>query len=386
MEGKAHALELEIFDLIAREGPIPFARFMAMALYHPRLGYYTSGGERIGKGGDYLTSSDISPIFGRMLARQLAEMDDLLQSPKTFTVTELGAGKGALACQILKSLREYHPDLYSRTRYIILEKSPVMLELQHEMLDEERDIVWAGSHEDPILKGAVGCVLSNEFFDALPVHIVELAGEGGIREIYVDRDEDGFKEAREDPSTPDLIGYLHRQGIDLAPGQRAEICLEALKWIKRIADFLSRGFVITIDYGYPAEELYAPHRPRGTLLAYHRHSASEDIFADVGKQDLTAHVNFTALAIWGRDYGLDLTGFTDQLGFFLGLGIDEVLEEMDSSDRLAHISMVQSAKELFMPGGMGEVFKVLIQHRGIPSPRLKGLLMKPFKRWKINLP
>jgi SAM-dependent MidA family methyltransferase len=187
-------------------------------------------------------------------------------------------------------------------------------------------------------------------------------------------------------SDPALEGYFRDEGISLVEGQQAETCLVAKEWITKIAAVLERGLVITIDYGYPAMELYAPYRKRGTLLAYHRHKVVEDVFQNVGAQDLTAHVDFTALVRWGKEAGLEFLALSDQLRFFLNLGIHEVFSQMEAeaSSFAQYQADVQSAKALIMPGGMGETFKVLVQYKGLDEDAIKTLREKISSKYSFS--
>ncbi len=357
---------------ILREGPITFRDFMEMALYHPQVGYYATSSERIGKKGDYFTSISLGPLFGRALARQLMEMMHILDGG---VLVEMGAGQGHLAKDILEELATQGV----RVTYIIVEKSPAMRDVQRAKLEDFSEVRWVEGLGN--LEPLEGVFFSNELVDAFPVHLVEMA-EDGLMEVLVDWRGGKFREVLAPPTTPRLERYFQELKVNLPPGFRTEINLDALDWLAEVASRLKRGFLITIDYGYPSRELYQDYRSRGTLMAYYRHQAGEDPYVRVGEQDLTSHVNFSALAHWGRKWGLDVTGFTDQAHFLLSLGILDLLSNggsvMDLHRRL-------SAKALLLPGGMGETFKVLIQHKGISPPPLMGLKSAP-KRGSFSLP
>ena len=336
-------------------------------MYDPEYGYYSSGKHRIGFDGDYFTSPSLSPAFGRTIAKLLPLADDSLKNPHPFHVLELGAGKGATAERILEALKKGKPDIFSRAKYVCIERN--------------RDAVPQGPIEwaDDItgMKSLSGVVFSNEFFDALPVHRVVMR-PGGLKEIIVTERDGKLGEIEADLSDSQLGDYFGDEGISLAEGQQAEVCLAAKDWINKIATALERGLVVTIDYGYPAKELYAPYRSRGTLLAYHKHKIVEDAYQNVGEQDITAHVDFTALARWGKEVGLETLAFTDQLRFFLNLGIHEVFAQMETeaSSYSNYQAEVQAAKALIMPGGMGETFKVLVQYKGLSGEAIKKLKEK----------
>jgi SAM-dependent MidA family methyltransferase len=258
--------------------------------------------------------------------------------------------------------------------YVIVERSPAMIAQQRRLLEPfvaEGRVTWTDAlPSEPI----TGCVLSNELVDALPVHRV-VRRDGALKELYVDAVGAAFVERLAEPSTPELAAYFERLGISLAEGQQAEINLAAIAWMREVGRALRRGYVLTIDYGYPADELYGPHRPRGTLLAYHRHRTNEAFFERVGRQDLTAHVDFTTLARAGRSAGLEVEGLTDQTSFLLGLGAHETAERLleSAADETEREGVLSGIRALLDPQGMGRIFKVLIQRKGVPGRSLRGL-------------
>lgn len=355
-------VETLLRDIIEAKGPVTFREFMDIALYHPEAGYYTSLSAQIGEKGDYYTAGSLGPLFGKMLAIQLAEM---LEMTKTNTLVEMGAGNGALAQDILTELSAQGVWI----NYFIVEKSPSLMEIQRERL-AEFDVTWVETiHELPTVSGVF---FSNELVDAFSVHLVEMT-EDGLREVYLGWDE-GFVEILSEPSTTELTAYFEELGVRLPVGFRAEVNLKARTWLKDVASRLLKGFLMTIDYGYPSHELYQDYRRRGTLMAYEHHQAVEDIYTRVGQRDLTAHVNFSALARWGEDFGFSVTGFTDQSHFLMSLGILETLSDGDTPEE---IKVRLNAKSLLLPGGMGEIFKVLIQHKGLEPFPLSGLKFLP---------
>jgi SAM-dependent MidA family methyltransferase len=357
-----------IRDEISQRGPMTFARFMDLALYAPGAGYYMRDAERIGARGDYYTSSNLHPLFGELIAKQLVQMIEILGTGPV-TILEQGAGRGALAFDIVHVLtRAEHLPPWT---YVIVEKSPAMIAQQQRLLESFRSsgrVAWAAAlPEEPL----AGCVLSNELVDAFPVHRV-VQRDGALREVFVDAAGDALVERLDAPSTPDLAAYLSRLGVTLIEGQQAEINLAAIDWMRAVGRAVGRGFVLTIDYGYPAEDLYAPLRRRGTLLAYHQHRANEAFCERVGRQDLTAHVDFTTLAWAGREVGLQAEGFVDQTRFLLGLGAHEVAERLISAAAEAERErIVAGIRGLLDPQDMGRLFKVLVQRKGVaPSPLL----------------
>jgi len=369
---------------IRQEGRIPFARFMEAALYDPEDGYYTTPGEKIGPQGDYYTSPDLHPIFGKLLAKQIIEMDDLLDHPKEFILLEMGAGKGLLCHDILTGLREFSSDLDRRIRYLIIERSPWMIQRQQKLLKpflkKPGRIEWKnGFEKDPASNDLVGCVLSNEVFDAFPVHLF-VKTENGLQEVYVTFKDGRFVEQPGPPSRSELADHIKRLGLQLPSGFRGEINLEAMCWMKEVGRSLKRGFVITMDYGYPAEELYSPSRQNGTLLCYYRHTVRENPYDLVGQQDITAHLDFTSLARAGEEVGLQVTGFTDQTHFLMSLGIAQEMEFLSAQAEKSEKAKkeFELMRELMKPEDMGKTFKILIQQKGMGPRELSGLRFRPF--------
>ena len=354
-------------------GPITFAKYMDACLYDPQHGYYTRAEQMPRR--DYFTSVDTSPIFGRLLARQFQEMWVQLGRPAEFLLVEPGAGTGALAAQVLDFTAESFPEFYGALQYVAVECSA-----------SRRIAAVAGSlalhltakHfamvSDMPAQIACGCIFSNEFFDALPVHRLVIEGDE-LREIYVGLGANGLCEQFGPLSSPELAGYITEQGVTLQEGQLAEVGLEACAWIAEMGARLGRGFVLTIDYGHEAQELYDERHMRGTLLAYEKHRASENFFRAPGQQDLTAHVNFTALERHGARAGLKRTGLMSQSNFLLSLARYSDFAELQSP-AMSETEQTRARllfKTLIYPEGMGETFQILIQHKGIERPHLSGL-------------
>jgi SAM-dependent MidA family methyltransferase len=373
----ANDLQSFIIDRIREEGPVTFARFMDWCLYHPRYGYYHSGAVRIGKDGDFYTSSCVHPIFGALVARQLGEMGAILGG-ETFTILEIGAGRGFLCEDILTWVEKHDPTFYRRLDYLIVEASPSLRREQQDRLTREavRGMVRWLAPEDLAAQGlaVTGCVLSNELVDAFPVHRV-VGENGGMQEIYVDEQGGCFKETFADLSDSRISSYFSAAGIQLAEGQRAEVNLQALQWLEEIGRIVRRGFVMTIDYGCLAAELYDPWRRHGTLRSFYRHQQADSPYENVGRQDITAHVDFTALINKGNEIGLDFTGLVPQYRFLIAMGfIEEMTEFSSGMSALESLQLRLSLKNLIDPErGMGDIFKVLIQHRGVVKPELRGL-------------
>ena len=359
---------------IAEQGPITFADFMAACLYEPGLGYYTSPGRKVGAEGDFYTSITVHAAFGRVIAREIAQMWRSMGSPAAFTLVECGAGNGRLACDIMDYLAEREQEMFQNLRLVLVEREPSLESAQREMLAAHTDrLAWLSP--DEFASGSFnfsGCLYSNELVDALPVHRVVMTPEG-LKEIYVTCRDGGFAEEAGEPSTPELEAYLERVAVELLPGQQAEINLNAPKWLAAAANALTEGFVLTIDYGHPAAELYTPRRKLGTLLCYYRHQVEENPYIRLGQQDITAHVDFTTLMKCGEELGLQNVWFGEQYRFLLATGLVEEIEEIEHSDRSEEekLRLRLTLKKLVMPeGGMGDTFRVLIQSRGVAAPRL----------------
>ena len=369
---------------IERDGPISFAAFMEAALYDPEFGYYMTAGPRIGREGDYYTSLDVHPIFAELVGRQIAQAAEAIVPSGEFTIVEMGAGKGLLAKHLLNAYRRDKPDFLARLRYLLVERSPAMVETQKQRLLELTDagvnIAWVPDLDAVSADSITGVFLSNELVDAFPVHRL-VKRPLGLREIFVGWDGSRFIEIEAPPFSPDLEAYFARIGISLEVGQQAEVNLQALEWMRQVGTRLRRGLVVTIDYGHAAADLFAPARKTGTLLGYYRHTVSDSPYVHVGQQDLTAHVDFTSLALAGQDMGLEVTGFTNQLHFLIGLGIESTFADLDPESP-------QSAamRELLRPDGMGTTYKILIQHKGMSAPQLDGLRSRPYFLDALRLP
>jgi SAM-dependent MidA family methyltransferase len=367
-------LKSELIAQIKSKNKITFADFMEMVLYHPSHGYYSTLNDRLGDRSDYITSPALHPIFGRLLATQIAEVAKLLHSRERFWIVEVGAGHGMLCKDILSTMRNQYPAIYDNLSYGIVERSHSCVKRQREItLKEEGEagkVLWLSSLEDePLKDGINGCIVTNEFFDALPVHRVKKEKE--LTEIYVCYGDD-FEESVGSLSTLELKSYFEDVGIELREGMEAEVNLLAIEWMKKMALILRRGIVITIDYGYPAQELYSVKHARGTLICYYKHRIEHNPYVRLGLQDITSHVDFTSLARAGEKFGLSVTGFTKQGNFLFGLGVVEAMQALRDMSPEDHMAI----KGLFMPGGFGDTFKVLIQHKGLKNPSLKGLSFK----------
>jgi SAM-dependent MidA family methyltransferase len=368
---------LEIIrDEIRECGEISFARFMELALYHETYGYYTGGGKRLGRQGDYITSSDAGKGFGRAIAHQLIDVDQKLGPFDPFHVLEFGAGRGLLARHTLDALAELDPELLARLQYLMVDRSAGMRETARELVPEARVIA-----PDQLEGGYRGCVVAVELFDALPVHRLRRR-DGELVEVMVTLDDAGELVERETSPGAQLVEWAERYGIALEEDIEAELAPSITQQLDLMADQLERGVLIVVDYGYTAERLYSPERGRGTLLAYHRNRTNEEYLKRVGEQDLTAHVNFSALMDRAHERGLDVLGLTTQDRFLISNGILEYFEQNEQKDwqdpqrtkaRLA-------AMQLIHPSGMGRIFKVLLMACGCTErPELRGV-SDPFER------
>jgi SAM-dependent MidA family methyltransferase len=369
------------------------AAFMDLALYAPGLGYYARAAQRSGRAGDFFTSVDVGPIFGELLAVQVAEMAAILDArtsesripdpesripnPESrFDLVEAAAGNGRLSADILRPLRRRHPDLYQRLRLHLVEASESARAAQPAALGEVGDRLAESS--DTIPPSIDGVVIANELIDALPVHQVVMRDDG-LREVYVAAHDEELELVEGPPSTPELQAYLDRLPVSLEPGWRVEINLRAVEWMRDIARRLTRGFVILIDYGHEARELYSVTHASGTLTTFARHTmAGPSSGADAvrpawlhapGDQDITAHVDFTTLRATAEADGLTTIGFLDQTYFLLGL-----LEHLENPANLGSENLKRSLalKTLLMPGGLGSTHKVLILGKDVGAPRLAG--------------
>ncbi|HIJ94452.1 MAG TPA: SAM-dependent methyltransferase [Desulfuromonadales bacterium] len=363
-----------IRNRISEQGRITFADFMAACLYEPGLGYYTSAGRKVGGEGDFYTSSTVHAAFGRVIAREIAQMWRSMGSPTEFTLVECGAGNARLACDIIDYLAERETEMYTAVRLVLVEQEPSLESAQREMLTLHAGRVsWFSPQEFASGKFTFsGCLYSNELIDALPVHRVLMTAEG-LRELYVTRQNDEFVEQTGELSTPAIEAQLKRVNVTLHPGQLAEVNLNAAQWLADAAAALQRGYILTIDYGHPAAELYAPRRKQGTLLCYYRHQTEDNPYIRIGRQDITSHVDFSTLMECGTERGLQNIWFGEQYRFLLATGIVEEIEEIECSDRSDEekLRLRLTLKKLIMPeGGMGDTFRILIQSKGVSDPQL----------------
>ena len=345
-------------DIAANAGWISFARFMELALYAPGEGYYVAGAAKLGAEGDFVTAPEISPLFGRTLARQVAQLLD----PPSGQVLELGAGSGTMAADVLGQLQDM--DCLPQ-RYLILEPSPQLRERQRQVLRKRQPalrekIEWI----DTLPENFAGAVIANEVLDALPVHVVAWRRDG-----YYERGvswQDGFTWSER----PLPVGALRSaaEAVGAPADYVSEICLLAPALIRSLAAMLRKGALLLIDYGFGRREYYHPQRSRGTLMCHYRHRAHDDPFFLPGLQDLTAHVDFTAVAEAGIDAGLELLGYTTQAQFLVNSGITGLIEQRAEQAASARFALTAGVQKLLSPSEMGELFKVIALGRSVDTP------------------
>lgn len=353
-----------IIDRIKQEGPISFHDFMEMALYYPALGYYTSGHTKFGKQGDYFTSPHISPVIGMVLGKQIEEMWRR-SGERNFAIVEYGAGEGFLCHDILDYLQS-ESKRYDRLRYCIIEKSAALREKQKRHLSA--NVEWYDSIED--MGEITGCIISNELVDNFAVHRVVMQEQ--LQEVFLDY-QNGFVEILQ-PAGKALTDYFSELGILLPQGFQTEVNLEATEWMKTIAATLKKGYVITIDYGYSSDELYRNSRRTGTLLCYHQHQINDDPYSAIGLQDITSHVNFSALNHWGLKNGLACAGLINQAAFLLALDFKGCLRKtLATGENKLKAAWQEAILTRTFLLDMGMRFKVLIQHKGMAGKRISGL-------------
>jgi SAM-dependent MidA family methyltransferase len=347
---------------------------MDAALYHPDFGYYARAVQRSGRAGDFFTSVDVGPLFGELVAKQIAEMEDIVSRgrpsgrPEGFDLVEAGAGNGRLSADILRALKRDAPGAYHRTRLHLVEASDAARAMHASTLADAADRPITSS---AMLPGSFeGVLIANELLDAMPVHQVVMR-EDGLREIYVESHDQQIRLCEGALSTSRLAEYLAALDVTLEPGWHADISLAAVDWLREAARNLARGFMVLIDYGHEARELYSVAHSAGTLTTFAHHrsagpeSASVPWLRDPGGQDLTAHVDFTSVRRAAEAEGCATLGFLDQMYLLLALATER-LPTLTAKERLA-------LKTLVMPGGLGSTMKVLVLAKGVGTPQLAGL-------------
>jgi SAM-dependent MidA family methyltransferase len=347
-------------EIAAAGGRLPFAEFMELALYAPGLGYYVAGAHKFGAGGDFITAPELSPLFGHCVAAQCAEVLRALEwtgepGERSATILEFGAGSGALAVAVLRELERLD---CLPAHYWIVELSAELAARQRQRLATELPHLaprceWLTTLPQHLR----GVVLANEVLDAMPVARFQITEAAEIAEIFVTEVAGAITELAAAPQSPglvDAVTALHAAGLAQAPGYSSEVNLRLAPWLAAVSATLDAGVVLVSDYGYSRANYYQPDRTSGTLLGYQRHHVSADLYRQLGLQDLTAHVDFTAVAEAGVAAGFELAGFTTQAHFLLGCGIDRLL-----TGEAVTLEQTLAAKQLLLPTAMGERFKVL---------------------------
>lgn len=365
-------LREKIVQEIRERGPIPFSRYMEMCLYDPELGYYSRNAEQFGKAGDFYTSSDVHAVFGRLLARQFEEMWRVLESPEQIEIVELGPGRGLFAQDVLDWSEKTFPKFFHALHYSLVETSPVLrVRLQGtlgEHFARNKASLCDARNLPERCSSTAAIVFANEFFDALPVEIV--SGEGALR---IGERHGRFVEVWSPASSRELE-FLNRYGIHPAAEERVEVPLIGHAGMVKIAESVGRGFVIAIDYGYSRQEQLSG-RHRDTLMTYRQHSACDDPYQAPGEQDITAHVNFTALAAAAEKGGMQVQPLHSQSNFLLGIGEKTQFADAFQQCRLPqeHAKVALQLKHLITPEGMGESFQVLVASKGVKLSAVEGL-------------
>jgi SAM-dependent MidA family methyltransferase len=361
---------------------ISYYEYMKSALYDPDFGYYSRPVEKIGKQGDFYTSSSVGSVFGETISDVFMEMIQALPDDIGPCLIEFGGGTGEFMYQVLQEWKRVNPSLLGKTKIVMIEKSPFHRQKQQEKLAGFA-VLWYEEWElflkdhQPIQ----AVIFSNELLDAFPVYIVEKCA-GSFREVRITWNEKTgqFEEVYGDVSCPEVLDFLHKEQnqIPNIEGYRVEVNLDALHWLHSITDGLQAGFVVTIDYGFLRSDFFIPERRKGSLLCYKSHQVFDDPLADPGKMDMTTHVQFSPFMEEGENHGLTTLGFYTQSEFLINAGILDKLQSHDDKDPFHGVlsKRNRSIRQLIMPGGMGETFKVLVQKKGNFKARLAKLEKK----------
>jgi len=367
---KRHSQTLSalIREQIRQHGPMPFAEYMEMALYQPGLGYYSAGLKKFGAGGDFVTAPELGGLFGACLSHQVAEV---FEAAGACDLLEIGAGSGRLAGQLLQHL--WRPGL----RYRILDRSAHLRQVQAEtiaaMAPDALDCVeWL---DTPPTETWRGVIIANEVIDALPVERFRVSN-GTVEQLYVVARGDSFdwQPGPAHSALRDAIGARLGGVNDLPEGFHSEMCLSLEPWLAAVTASLERGCALFVDYGYPRREYYHPQRRSGTLICHYRHRAVDAPFRWPGLQDITAFVDFTALAEAGLACGLQVLGYTSQAMFLLGSGLDQEMAQLVDLPPERQLQLGAEARQLTLPGEMGEKFQVMALGRGLDLP-LRGFAL-----------
>jgi SAM-dependent MidA family methyltransferase len=382
-------LRQKIEQEIGERGPIPFSRYMELCLYDPELGYYSRNAEQFGKAGDFYTSSDVHAVFGRLLARQFDEMWRALESPGQIEIMEFGPGRGLFAQDVLDWSEKKFPEFFRALHYSLGESSPALRERLQATMERhfaagkaslcsgsnlsKREGMASAVPDHVLMERSLGpqvpvIVFANEFFDALPVEVLSPQGELRISE------KDGRLLETWYPASAQELEFLDRYSVHPEAGERIEAPLIAQRNLSQIAAAVQRGFILAIDYGYTRREQLAG-RHRGTIVAYRQHSVSANPYEAPGEQDITAHVNFTALSAAAERNGMQVQPLLTQSQFLMGIGehnqFADAFEECRVAQERAKVAL--QLKHLVTPSGMGEIFHVLVASKNVDSAKVAGL-------------
>ena len=364
---------------IRDEGPLPFATYAKLALYHPEFGYYARADQRSGRAGDFFTSVDLGPLFGEMLAVQCAEMWRHLGT-EHFDLVEAGAGSGRLSRDLLDAAACHDRAFYEAVNLHLVERSPVAGAAQAKTLAHHKARLVSTGPVLPPRETISGALLANELLDALPPHVLMMTDDG-LHEVYVDSDASGALVERLGPlSSPRVQAHIDEWKIVLQPGWRVEIAPDAVDWVRQAVDSMQCGFLILIDYGHEANELYSPSHATGTLATYSQHrvettttDGAQPWLISPGSRDITAHVDLTAVRKTAESAGAITLGILDQTYFLLGLGAAERVDTQTDANEIQNIRRRLAMKSLLIPGGLGSTQKVMIFAKHVGSPALSGL-------------
>ena len=365
-------LREKITQEIREQGPIPFSRYMEMCLYDPGLGYYSRHAGQFGKAGDFYTSSDVHAVFARLVARQFEEMWRTLGSTAVIEILELGPGRGLFARDVLDWSEKKFPEFFRALCYSLVESSPPLSESLKQTLDRHlatgKCLLRDAPEPESIRISRPTIVFANEFFDALPVEV--LSAKGSMRIAS----ETGQLKETWSPASASELEYLDRHSVHPEPGERVEAGLIAQDYMKRIAHVIESGFLVIVDYGYTRAELLAG-RHRGTVMTYRRHSSGQNPYEAPGEQDITAHVNFTALQFAAEEIGMKVEKLLTQSQFLMGIGeanqFADAFEECQLPQERAKVAL--QLKHLVTPAGMGETFQVLVASKRVPAQAVNQL-------------
>jgi SAM-dependent MidA family methyltransferase len=360
-------------DIVRERGGVTVAAFMELALYRPETGYYARAAQRSGRAGDFFTSVDVGPLFGQLLAIQIEEMTSIVDGER-FDLVEAGAGNGRLSADILRTLHTRDTHLYQTIDLHLVEASRPARGAQRAVLDDVGDRLQSSAADLPA--SFEGVLIANELLDAMPVHQVVMRADG-LREVFIEHSDEGYRLCERLPSTPRLAEYLDAAGARLEPGWRGEINLNAVDWVRDASRRLRRGFMILIDYGHEARDLYSASHSAGTLTTFsgHRSAGAEsrtpEWLQNPGEQDITAHVDFTSVRAAAESGGMATLGFLDQTYFLLAL-VQSGLAAQPAADSQPSAISHQQLKTLVLPGGLGSTMKVLILGKKVGRPALRG--------------